>query len=166
MLNTIFSVTTLYFFIISLINVILSSTKSICTVRYGRGINVIANVIAYSFYTVVVKQTATLPLEVTILATAIANALGVWCSYAVLDRLQKDRLWKIECTVAEQLTDTIEGLLAANTISYKKSDCIDYGVGHCTVFSIYTKTREQSKKVKELLKNYKVKYFIVESQIL
>lgn len=99
MLQTILSTTTVYFFLISLINVILSSTKSICTVRYGRGINVLANVVAYSFYTVVVKQTAELPLEITILATAIANALGVWLSYAILDKLQKDRLWKIEVTL-------------------------------------------------------------------
>ena len=83
MWSTIFSITTLYFFIISLVNVILSSTKSICTVRYGRGINVLANVISYSFYVVVVKQTADLPLEITVVATAAANALGVWLSYVI-----------------------------------------------------------------------------------
>ena len=57
------------------------------------------NVSAYSFYTVVVKQTASLPLIITVFATAVANALGVWVSYAVLDRLQKDRLWKLEVVV-------------------------------------------------------------------
>ena len=107
MLGTIFSLATLYFFIISLINVILSSTKSICTVRYGRGINICTNVIAYSFYTIVVKQTASLPLEITIVATALANALGVWFSYVILDRLQKDRLWKIEVVVPKIYTETL-----------------------------------------------------------
>ena len=76
MLRTVLSISTLYFFLISLVNVILSSTKSICTVRYGRGVNVLTNVVAYSFYTIVVKQTASLPLEITIISTAIANALG------------------------------------------------------------------------------------------
>ena len=95
MLAILFSTTTLYFFIISLINVILSSTKSICTVRYGRGINVLMNVIAYSFYVIVVKQTANLPLTITIISTATANALGVWLSYVLLDLLQKDKLWKV-----------------------------------------------------------------------
>lgn len=101
MLTTVFSITTIYFFIISLINVVLSSTKSICAVRYGRGINILANVVAYSFYTVVVKQTAALPIEVTVISTAIANALGVWISYAILDRLQKDRLWKLEVVISK-----------------------------------------------------------------
>ena len=76
MLNTLLSTTTLYFFLISLVNVMLSSTKSICTVRYGRGINVLTNVIAYSFYVIVVKQTADLPLTITVISTAAANALG------------------------------------------------------------------------------------------
>ena len=107
MFATLFSMTTLYFFIISLINVILSSTKSICTVRYGRGINVLANVIAYSFYTVVVKQTANLPLEITVIATAVANALGVWLSYVILDRIQKDRLWKIEVVLSRAYTESL-----------------------------------------------------------
>ena len=98
----------IYFFVISLINVILSSSKSICTVRYGRGVNVVANVISYSFYVIVVKQTANLPLEITVLSTACANALGVWLSYAILDYLQKDRLWKVEIIVPKDSVETYD----------------------------------------------------------
>jgi hypothetical protein len=122
MLSTLLSTTTLYFFLISLVNVILSSTKSICTVRYGRGINILTNVVAYSFYTIVVKQTASLPLEVTVLSTAIANALGVWVSYVILDMIQKDKLWKIEVVVPKQCTDVLH--TKCNHISH---DYIDVG---------------------------------------
>lgn len=68
--------------------------------------------------------------------------------------------------MAAQLSDIIETLLTDNKIPYKRLEGLDYGIDQCTVFSIYAKTKEQSKRVKELLKGYKVKYFIVESQIL
>ena len=157
MLNTLLSTTTLYFFLISLINVILSSTKSICTVRYGRGVNVVANVIAYSFYTIVVKQTASLPLEITVLSTAIANALGVWLSYVVLDLLQKDRLWKIEVVVPRRCMDVLHA-----TLNYVPHTFIE--AGPKTIFNFYCNTKKETKEVVEQCKKYNGKFFAVENK--
>lgn len=157
MLNTLISLTTLYFFLISLVNVILSSIKSICTVRYGRGINVLTNVISYSFYTVVVKQTASLPLEITVVATAIANALGVWLSYVILDRLQKERLWKIEVVVPKRYTEVIH-----TTLNYISHDYID--VGPKTLFNFYCNSKAETKEVISQSKKYKGRFFAVENK--
>lgn len=140
MWKTLLSASTLYFFIISLVNVMLSSTKSICTVRYGRGINVITNVVAYSFYNVVVKQTASLPLETTILATAIANALGVWLSYVILDRIQKDRIWKVEVIIPKVYTERIHYEL--KTIAHHYIE-----MGPKTLFSFCCETKADTKTV-------------------
>jgi hypothetical protein len=149
--------TTLYFFLISLINVILSSTKSICTVRYGRGINVLTNVIAYSFYTVVVKQTANLPLEITILSTALANALGVWLSYVILDRIQKDRLWKIEVVVPKEHTEIIH-----SELDFIPHNYVD--IGPRVLFNFYCGTKKQSSAVKKYCIKYNGKFFAVENK--
>lgn len=157
MVNIIFTTSTLYFFLISLINVILSSTKSICTVRYGRGINVLMNVLAYSFYTVVVKQTASLPLEITVIATALANALGVWFSYVILDKLQKDRLWKIEVVLPKCYAETVHTEL--KEISH---DFID--VGPKTHFNFYCETKQETSAVLKHCKNYKGRFFAVENK--
>jgi hypothetical protein len=157
MFNTLFSLTTLYFFLISLINVILSSTKSICTVRYGRGINVLTNVVAYSFYTVVVKQTASLPLEITVIATAVANALGVWLSYVILDLIQRDRLWKIEVVVPKHCTAVIHG-----TLAYLPHDYIE--VGPKTLFNFYCSSKKETKEVIEQCKKYHGRFFAVENK--
>lgn len=157
MIKSVLSVTTLYFFIISLINVILSSTKSICTVRYGRGINVLTNVIAYSFYTVVVKQTASLPLEVTIIATAAANALGVWFSYIFLDYIQKDRLWKVEVVVDNSYTELLHKEL--NEIPHNYID-----IGPRTLFNFYCSTKADTSVVIKHCKNYKGKFFAIENK--
>lgn len=158
MLNTIFSLTTLYFFIISLVNVILSSTKSICTVRYGRGINVLTNVVAYSFYTVVVKQTADLPLEITIISTAVANALGVWLSYFILDKIQKDRLWKIEVIVQNCYAEALHNELSNIPHHYIE-------IGPKTLFNFYCSTKTESSIVTKHYKKYGGKIFVFENKI-
>lgn len=158
MLSTIFSISTLYFFIISLINVILSSTKSICTVRYGRGINIVMNVISYSFYNVVVKQTASLPLEETIVATAIANAIGVWTSYVVLDLFQKDRLWKVEVVLPKCHTELVHNALKNISHDYVE-------MGPKTRFSFLCETRKETETVVNFCKNYEGRFFAVENKL-
>lgn len=157
MWNTLFSLTALYFFIISLVNVMLSSTKSICTVRYGRSINVLMNVVAYSFYTVVVKQTADLPLEITVVATAAANALGVWLSYVILDRIQKDRLWKIEVVISKEHTEILHEEL--NDIPHNYID-----IGPRTLFNFYCSARKETSKVIKHCKKYHGKFFAIEDK--
>lgn len=157
MFSTLFSLTTIYFFLISLINVILSSTKSICTVRYGRGVNILINVISYSFYTIVVKQTASLPLEITVLSTAIANALGVWVSYVILDFIQKDKLWKIEVVVPKHCTAVLH-----TTLNYISHDFID--VGPKTLFNFYCSSKVETREVISQCKKYHGRFFAVENK--
>lgn len=155
---SIISLTTLYFFIISLINVILSSIKSICTVRYGRGINIITNVIAYSFYTIVVKQTAALPLVSTIIATAIANAIGVWVSYVILDRVQKDRLWKVEVVVPKCYTEKLHYELSDIPHNYIE-------LGPRSLFNFYCETKAETAKVTSHCKSFGGKFFAAENKL-
>lgn len=158
MLELLFSTTTLYFFLISLINVLLSSIKSICTVRYGRGICVTMNVISYSFYVIVVEQIANLPLAVTVISTAFANALGVWLSYAILDFLQKDRLWKIEVILPKDLTSLFH--IGLSSIPH---DYIE--MGPKVLFNFYCETKEDTKTVIDLCKQYKGKFFAFEAKL-
>jgi hypothetical protein len=158
MFDNILSMTTLYFFLISLINVILSSTKSICTVRYGRGVNVLANVIAYSFYVVVVKQTASLPLGITVLSTALANALGVWLSYVLLDHVQKDRLWKVEVVVPKCYTERLHYELKSVPHNYVE-------LGPRTLFNFYCETRADTSLVIVHCQACRGKFFASENKL-
>ncbi len=157
MLDTLFSLTTLYFLLISLVNVMLNSIKSICVVRYGRGVNVLMNVIAYSFYVVVVKQTANLPLIITVVATALANALGVWLSYVILDHLQKDKLWKIEVVVLKRHTNELH-----NVLNYIPHDYIE--VGPKTLFNFYCSSKDETREVISQCKKYQGRFFAVKNE--
>ena len=156
------------FIILTVLNVVVGAVKSIVTIKGTKLAAASLNAIAYAVNTLAVFYTAdeTLGLIPKITIVAITNFIGVYIVKLVEEKRTKDRLWKIECTVESHLAEVIEKLLADNKIAHKRVEGIDDGISQCTVFSIYSKTKEQSKKVKELLKNYKVKYFIVESQIL
>lgn len=156
------------FSILTVLNVISGAIKSIVTIKGDKLSAAMVNAIAYAINTLAVFYTADEKLSIIpkIIIVAVTNFIGVYIVKFAEEKKTKDRLWKIECTVNAQLSEAIEMLLTRNKIPHKSFDCIDDGVNKCTVFSIYAKTREQSKKVKNLLKNYKVKYFIVESQIL
>ena len=158
MFDSVFSIATLYFFIISLINVILSSVKSICTVRYGRGINVAMNVLAYSFYAIVVKQITALPLGITVLATAIANAIGVWFSYVLLDYFQKDRLWKVEVVVNKCFTEQLHYDLKEIPHNYIE-------LGPRTLFNFYCETKADTSKVIKHCREFHGKFFAAENKL-
>lgn len=156
------------FIILTIFNVIIGATKSIVTVKGTKIVAATLNAVAYAINTLAVFYTAdeSLDLLAKIIIVAVINFIGVYLVKLIEEKSTKDKLWKIECTVASQLTETIETLLTDNKIPYKRLEGIDYGLGQCSVFNIYAKTKEQSKKVKELFKNYNVKYFIVESQVL
>ena len=156
------------FIVLTVLNVIAGAVKSIVTIKGTKLAAATLNAVAYAINTLAVFYTAdeNLSLLFKIGIVATTNFIGVYIVKFVEEKKTKDRLWKIECTVNSQLSETIERLLTNNKIPHKRVEGIDDGISQCTVFSIYAKTREQSKKVKELLKNFKVKYFIVESQIL
>lgn len=158
MLYDLLSTTALYFFLISLINVILSSIKSICTVRYGRGINIIANVVSYSFYVIVVKQTADLPLAITVISTAVANALGVWLSYVILDKLQKDKLWKVEVVVPKCYTNKLHSELKSIPHNYVE-------LGPKTLFNFYCETKDDTSFVVKRCQACEGKFFATENKL-
>jgi hypothetical protein len=116
------------------------------------------NVIAYSFYTIVVKQTASLPLSVTVISTALANALGVWVSYAILDMLQKDRLWKVEVVVPRSFTDMLHYELKSIPHNYIE-------LGPKTLFNFYCETKADTSRVIKYCKDFQGKFFAVENKL-
>jgi uncharacterized protein YebE (UPF0316 family) len=158
MFYSVFSVATAYFFLISLINVILSSAKSICTVRYGRSVNVLMNVVSYSFYAIVVKQMTALPLMSTVIATAVANAIGVWTSYTILDRLQKDRLWKVEVVVSKCFTERLHYELRNIPHNFIE-------LGPRTLFNFYCETKADTSRVIKHCKDFNGKFFAAENKL-
>lgn len=149
----------LFFLGISIVNVILSTIKSLCTIRCGRTITIIMNVICYGFYTIVVKNTATLPLTTTVIGTMVANALGVWLSYIIMDKVVKDKLWRVDMAVNIKHTETIHRLLTEAEVPHCYNE-----VGSWTMFNCYCETHKETEIVKNICKKYKGKISAYESK--
>ena len=146
------------FTVCSLVNVILSTMKTILTVRSTKVVASIINAITYGFYAIVVKQLASLDLTVTVIVTIATNLLGVYLSMWIMDKMKKDCLWKISVTTKDKsIVKKIENFDIEYTMSpiqYKKE----------TYYSIeiFSKNQKDSSIIKNILNEYKVKYNVTE----
>ena len=144
------------FFVCSLINVILSTMKTLLMVRAGRNSAIAINAICYGFYTLVVKQLASVDYMTAVVVTVITNIIGVWLSYKVLDLFKKDKLWRITVHLKTK-KDYDNCVLSLAEYNIKCTP-----ITNTTDIDIYSYTQEQSNIIKEILTNYKHKYFIQE----
>ena len=154
--------TIIIFFIITLINVILSTIKSILTVKASRGIASLINAISYGFYAMVVKQMATVSLEIVIISTVICNLIGVNFSMWLLDKFKKDVLWKITVIPQTKFFENIRAELVLNDLGFNEYPIVTK-YGNQMALDIFSNNQNESKKVKEILsENGKMKYHILE----
>ena len=146
------------FTVCSLVNVILSTMKTILTVRSTKIVASVINAVTYGFYAIVVKQLASLDLTVTVIVTIATNLIGVYLSMWLMDKMKKDCLWKISITTKDKsIVKKIENFDIEYTMSpiqYKKE----------TYYSIeiFSKNQKDSSIIKNILNEYKVKYNVTE----
>lgn len=149
---------TIVFFICSLINVMLSTLKTILTVKASKGVATIINAITYGFYAIVVKQLASLDLITTVTVTIITNIIGVYVSMWLLEKTKKDCLWKISVTTKDNtLVEKLEKFSISyvmNPIQYKKQTYYN--------IDVFSENQKDSSIIENILKEYKVKYNITE----
>jgi hypothetical protein len=146
------------FCVCSLVNVILSTLKTLIMVNAGRNSAIIINAVCYGFYTLVVKQLTAVDYITAVVVTILANIVGVWVSYKIMDLFKKDKVWRITATLKTQAEfEDCVTLLKKYNIGFTpiaKTNSID----------IYSYNQKESAIVKNILQNYEHKYFIQEMQ--
>lgn len=153
----------LTFIILNIVNVVLQTIKSLATVKCGKGVAAVVNALAYGLYTYVIIYTnADLPMFTKACVVALTNLIGVYIVKSVEEKMRKDKLWKIECTVATYSYKKFIEELTHTNISFNDYSIDKYYHG----FNIYAYKQSESQKIKEILKKYNVKYFVSESKIL
>ena len=148
----------LAFFISQLINVILSTIKSVLTVKGTKFTATLINTISYTLNAAVINQIGKVDdLFLVCVFTAITNIIGVSFSLWLLDKLRKEQLWRISATVkTECFKDLIQDLSENNidfityNTSWKKRVPID----------VFSNTRSESEIIKTIFNRYNVKYTI------
>lgn len=139
------------FIVLNIANVILQTAKSICTVKCGKLVAAIANAVAYGLYTVVIVYTVcNLPLWEKILVVAVANFIGVYVVKMVEQKLEKEKLWKIELAIpianhdAQDIHHTLELREIPNNWTT---------LGSWNIFNCYCMTKHQTEICQSIAKD-------------
>ena len=151
------------FVVMNVLNVIIQTVKSICTIKCGKTVAAIVNAVAYGLYTYIVVLTmCDLPLLAKCLIVAGANFIGVYVVKLIEEKARKDKLWKVEATIWQHHTASLHKDLDIANIPHNYID----NVGKYTLFNVYCETQQQSAKAKAILAMYEAKYFVSESKTL
>ena len=151
------------FIVLSIINVIFSTVRSITTIK---GSTLVASLVSggyFAFYNIMLIYTvADFPMWQKCVITFFCNVFGVAIVKLIEAKMQKDKLWKVEATINKTNQSDVCEMLNKAKVPYNYIE----GVGKYTIFNVFCATQEQSTAVKEILKAYKAKYFVSESKTL
>ena len=156
------------FIILNIVNVSLSTAKSILTVKGGKLTASLMNAIAYGFYTIVIiYMVADFPLWEKVAVVAITNLIGVYIIKLIEEKMKKDKLWKVEATILIEDLDEIIQLINEQ----KNKEDIDLSYNYINInkyylFNFYCPTQKESSIAKEILNKCNAKYFVSESKAL
>ena len=150
------------FVVMNVLNVVIQTIKSICTIKCGKAVAAIVNAVAYGLYTYIVVLTmCDLPLLAKCLIVAGCNFVGVYVVKLIEEKARKDKLWKVEMTVPKKHFEEVCAALRIAKVPYNYVDIEKYVLVNC-----YCATQQDSAHIKDFMKNYDVKYFVSESKTL
>lgn len=152
------------FVVLNVVNVIIQTVKSIVTVNGGKMSAAIINAVTYAIYTVVVVFMTAEGLGILwkAIIIGIANFGGVYVVKLIEEKGRKDKLWKVEATVAPSKVADLSRALEQGNVPY---NCFTTS-GEYRIFNIFCSTQKESVLVKKLLDFHRAKYFVSESKTL
>ena len=149
------------FILLSIVNVVLNTVKSIVTVNGGKLAAAVINAVTFFVYTYVIIYTnCELPMFTKASITAIVNFIGVYIVKWIEEKAKKDKLWKVEVTVPREHVPNVH-----RELQYIPHNSIFIDEKY-VLFNIYCETQKESNSVKEIVNKYHAKYFVTESKNL
>lgn len=149
------------FFILTALNVILSTIKSIVTVKGSPVIAASVNAGYYAFYNMVLIYTvADFPLWQKMVVTFICNLVGVWLVKYIESKREKEKLWLCKMTVPVEASEFVKKRLKDKNISNTY-----YEFPTFTVFDCFCSSREETQAVVQLCKAFDGKMFASENKL-
>lgn len=145
------------FIILSIINVIFSTIRTITTVKSGKFVASVISGGYFAFYNIMlIYIVMDFPLIAKCIITFVCNVIGVFTVKFIEEKMRKDKLWKVEVTIPTEHTAEIDHYAREIPHSY-----ITISDKH-TLFNFYCATQADTKKVINLCNLYNPKYFASE----
>lgn len=154
----------LIFIICTLANVVISTIKSVMTIKGGKVSAALWNALSFGLYTYIVVLTATAPVSTLwkVIITAACNLVGVFCVKLVEEKMRKDRLWKVDMTIVDNgfTAAAMHGALNEANIPNHY-----FSAGKHAVFSCFCNTQADTTKALDIGKIYNAKTFASETTL-
>lgn len=154
----------LIFIICTLANVVISTIKSVMTIKGGKVSAALWNALSFGLYTYIVVLTATAPVSTLwkVIITAACNLVGVFCVKLVEEKMRKDRLWKVDMTIIDNgfTAAAMHGALNEANIPNHY-----FSAGKHAVFSCFCNTQADTTKALDIGKIYNAKTFASETTL-
>ena len=153
----------LTFTLLSIVNVVFSTVRSLVV---NNGNKVWASLLSgayFAFYNIMMQYTvADFPMLEKCAITFICNVVGVFVVKWGEEKARKDKLWEVRGTLTTPINcvAVCKDLDEAN-IPYNYIDVNKY-----IIFNCYCATQADSTKVKKILNDWEMKYFVSESKTL
>lgn len=147
------------FSLLSLVNVVFATFKSLVTIKGGKWAAALSNAGYFAFYNIMLVFTvADFPMWVKCIITFGSNLIGVLLVKFIEEKSAKEKLWKFEATFTKDDLEVIDHLLKGIPHNYIE-------VGKWVIFNIYCTNCGQSKYTTEVCKLYHGKYFVTETKM-
>lgn len=161
----------LLFAVLTIVNVIIQTVRSIATIKCGKGVASLVNAVAYGLYTIIVIYTTmdTYKADGSVnwelvglkaLITAVANLIGVYVVKLIEEKSHKDKLWKIELAVPFEQANSVKKMIGENI------PCNYQYLGKWCIFNCYCATHKQTARLVAIAKGCNGKISAYESQNL
>ena len=148
------------FTVLTVVNVVIQTVKSLCTVRCSTFTSACVNAFAYGLYVYVIFFTTSegMALWAKASITAIANFFGVYAANIIFEKLfSKTVRWKIEVSIPNELNRQFEGYL--NEREFEWCFC-GWGNGWIN-YAVFCPDKNASAALREILP-MEAKYNVVE----
>ena len=150
----------LLFTVSTIINVILSTVKTIVTVKSGKFVASALNAITYGFYNYVIILTTIDGIGIfeKCLITALCNFVGVWIVKLIEEKSRKDKLWLVKMTIPKSEWENVKEELKLFNIPNSYVDIDKY-----VIFDTYCYNQKDTSRVQEICNKHYGKMFASEN---
>lgn len=154
------------FIVCTFANVVLSTIKSVMTIKGGKVYAAIWNALAFGLYSYIVVLTATADISTLgkVAITMGCNLVGVYGVKLVEEKMRKDRLWKVEMTVPNGeygfTASAMHGALNAANIPNNYVEAGKYAIFNC-----YCATKADTETAITIGADYGAKFFASETTL-
>ncbi len=150
------------FTVLTIINVVFSTIKSILTISGNKWVASAISALYYGYYNIVLVYTvADFPMWQKVAVTAACNLIGVFLVKWGEEKSKPAKLWKVEVTIPVKEFNNLATRLKNYNIPFNYVNIEKY-----FIFNIYCATPKESINVKNALKGSNAKYFVSESKNL